>query len=109
MSPPIMARGELQHQHHQFAAHLATINNKTYGLDYELAEQFADYLGVRLKVTVARISVSCLDLDNGHTDMLAAGLVYNSERVKTIRPDRAATIRRGSWSTGVGNTRPQPR
>lgn len=61
------------------------INGKPFGLDYELAKQFADYLGVKLKVTV-RQNISQLfdDLDNGNADLLAAGLVYNSERVKII-------------------------
>lgn len=61
------------------------INGKPFGLDYELAKQFAEYLGVKLKVTV-RQNISQLfdDLDNGNADLLAAGLVYNSERVKTI-------------------------
>ena len=63
------------------------INGKPFGLDYELAKQFADYLGVKLKVTV-RQNISQLfdDLDNGNADLLAAGLVYNSERVKIISP-----------------------
>ncbi|VTP74617.1 Membrane-bound lytic murein transglycosylase F precursor [Leclercia adecarboxylata] len=44
------------------------------GLDYELAQHFADYLGVKLKMTV-RQNISQLfdDLDNGDADMLAAG------------------------------------
>ena len=48
---------------------------------------FADYLGVKLKVTV-RQNISQLfdDLDNGNADLLAAGLVYNSERVKNYQP-----------------------
>ena len=64
----------------------ATLNDKSYGFDYELAQQFADYLGVELKVTV-RQNISQLfdDLDEGKADMLAAGLVYNSERVKNYQ------------------------
>ncbi len=63
------------------------INGKPFGPDYELAKQFADYLGVKLKVTV-RQNISQLfdDLDNGNADLLAAGPVYNSERVKIISP-----------------------
>lgn len=82
----IMARGELRISTINSPLTFATINNKTYGLDYELAEQFANYLGVRLKVTV-RQNISQLfdDLDNGNADMLAAGLVYNSERVKNYQ------------------------
>ncbi|MGG8925120.1 transporter substrate-binding domain-containing protein, partial [Escherichia coli] len=58
-----------------------------FGLDDELAKQFAGYLGVKLKVTV-RQNISQLfdDLDNGNADLLAAGLVYNSERVKNCQP-----------------------
>ncbi len=43
--------------------------------------------GVKLKVTV-RQNISQLfdDLDNGNADLLAAGLVYNSERVKNYQP-----------------------
>ncbi len=42
---------------------------------------------MKLKVTV-RQNISQLfdDLDNGHADLLAAGLVYNSERVKNYQP-----------------------
>lgn len=63
------------------------INGKTIGLDYELAQQFADYLGVKLKITV-RQNISQLfdDLDNNDADILAAGLVYNSERSKNYQP-----------------------
>ena len=75
----IMARGELRISTINSPMTFATINDKTYGFDYELAQQFADYLGVELKVTV-RQNISQLfdDLDEGKADMLAAGLVYNS-------------------------------
>ena len=63
------------------------INGKTIGLDYELAQLFADYLGVKLKVTV-RQNINQLfdDLDHDRADILAAGLVYNSERSKNYQP-----------------------
>lgn len=63
------------------------INGKTIGLDYELAQQFADYLGVKLDITV-RQNINQLfdDLDNNKADVLAAGLVYNSERSKNYQP-----------------------
>lgn len=56
-------------------------NGKISGLDYELAQQFADYLGVKLQITV-RPNINALfdDLDNDAADLLAAGLVYNTER-----------------------------
>ena len=57
------------------------VNDKAWGLDYELAKAFADYLGVRLEITV-RQNINQLfdDLDDNNADLLAAGLVYNSQR-----------------------------
>ncbi|MEW5560690.1 membrane-bound lytic murein transglycosylase MltF [Enterobacter asburiae] len=82
----IQARGELRVSTIISPLTYASINEKDYGLDYELAQQFADYLGVKLNVTV-RQNISQLfdDLDNDKADMLAAGLVYNSERVKSYQ------------------------
>ncbi|XXN62357.1 membrane-bound lytic murein transglycosylase MltF [Enterobacter ludwigii] len=59
-----------------------TINNAPAGMDYELAKRFADYLGVKLEVEV-RPNLGDLfdDLDDGKADLLAAGLIYNSERL----------------------------
>ena len=59
-----------------------TINNAPAGMDYELAKRFADYLGVKLEVTV-RPNLGDLfdDLNDGKADLLAAGLIYNSERL----------------------------
>lgn len=83
----IQSRGELRVSTISSPLTYATLNGKPYGLDYELAQQFAHYLGVKLKVTV-RQNISQLfdDLDNGDADLLAAGLVYNSERVKNYQP-----------------------
>ncbi|TLV17488.1 membrane-bound lytic murein transglycosylase MltF [Klebsiella indica] len=82
----IIARGELRVSTINSPVTFTTINENTYGFDYELAQQFADYLGVKLKITV-RQNISQLfdDLDEGKADMLAAGLVYNSERVKNYQ------------------------
>lgn len=83
----IQARGELRVSTIHTPLTYNEINGKPFGLDYELAKQFADYLGVKLKVTV-RQNISQLfdDLDNSNADLLAAGLVYNSERVKNYQP-----------------------
>ncbi|UNA34301.1 transporter substrate-binding domain-containing protein [Klebsiella pneumoniae subsp. pneumoniae] len=96
----IIARGELRISTINSPMTFATMNNKAFGLDYELAKQFADYLGVTLKITV-RQNISQLfdDLDDGQADMLAAGLVYNQERVKTIRPAPPTILFHNSWST----------
>ncbi|MCV4690931.1 lytic transglycosylase F, partial [Escherichia coli] len=48
----IIARGELRISTINSPMTFATMNNKAFGLDYELAKQFADYLGVTLKITV---------------------------------------------------------
>ena len=82
----IKARGELRVSTVATPLTYNTVDGKTYGLDYDLAQHFADYLGVKLKVTV-RQNISQLfdDLDNDDADMLAAGLVYNSERVKNYQ------------------------
>ena len=82
----IVERGELRISTVQSPLTYATINGKVYGLDYELAQQFADYLGVKLKITV-RQNISQLfdDLDHGDADLLAAGLVYNTERVQNYQ------------------------
>ncbi|QKJ88250.1 Membrane-bound lytic murein transglycosylase F [Paramixta manurensis] len=63
-----------------------TINNAPAGMDYELAKRFADYLGVKLKVTV-RQNLSDLfdDLDDDKADVLAAGLIYNHERLERFQ------------------------
>ena len=82
----IQERGELHVSTILSPLTYTTVNGKDYGLDYELAQQFADYLGVKLKITV-RQNISQLfdDLDHGDADMLAAGLVYNSERVQNYQ------------------------
>lgn len=85
-----------------------TVNDKDYGLDYELAQQFADYLGVKLKVTV-RQNISQLfdDLDHGDADMLAAGLVYNSERIKSYQAGPTYYSVSQQLVYRVGSTRPK--
>ncbi|AXF74967.1 membrane-bound lytic murein transglycosylase MltF [Erwinia tracheiphila] len=56
------------------------------GMDYEMAKGFADYLNVKLHVTV-RQNLSKLfdDLENGKADILAAGLIYTGERGSHFR------------------------
>ena len=63
-----------------------TINDSPAGMDYELAKRFADYLGVKLDVTV-RPNLSDLfeDLEDDKADILAAGLIYNNERLARFR------------------------
>ncbi|POY68675.1 membrane-bound lytic murein transglycosylase MltF [Pantoea sp. PSNIH3] len=63
-----------------------TSNNAPAGMDYELAKRFADYLGVKLQVNVHQnLNDLFDDLDDGKADLLAAGLIYNSERLARFR------------------------
>lgn len=104
----IQERGELRVSTVQSPLTYATINGTVYGLDYELAQQFADYLGVKLKVTV-RQNISQLfdDLDHGDADLLAAGLVYNSERVKSYQAGPTYYSVSQQLVYRVGSTRPR--
>ena len=104
----IKERGELRVSTVLSPLTYSTFNNKDIGLDYELAQQFADYLGVTLKITV-RQNISQLfdDLDHGNADMLAAGLVYNSERSKNYQPGPTYYSVSQQMVYRVGNTRPR--
>lgn len=104
----IKERGELRVSTIQSPLTYTTVNDKDYGLDYELAQQFADYLGVKLKVTV-RHNISQLfdDLDHGDADMLAAGLVYNSERIKSYQAGPTYYSVSQQLVYRVGSTRPR--
>lgn len=104
----IKERGELRVSTVQSPLTYTTVNDKDYGLDYELAQHFADYLGVKLKVTV-RQNISQLfdDLDHGDADMLAAGLVYNSERIKSYQAGPTYYSVSQQLVYRVGSTRPK--
>ncbi|TNV20138.1 membrane-bound lytic murein transglycosylase MltF [Buttiauxella sp. B2] len=77
----IQARGILRVSTIQSPLTYIVYQGKKIGLDYELAQQFADYLGVKLEVTV-RPNIQELfdDIDNDKADVIAAGLVYNTQR-----------------------------
>lgn len=83
----IVARGELRVS--TLASPLTWINNNGLqsGLDYELVQHFARYLGVRLHITV-RNNISQLfdDLDKGRADLLASALVADEKRSAHYRP-----------------------
>ncbi|WP_245758976.1 membrane-bound lytic murein transglycosylase MltF [Xenorhabdus koppenhoeferi] len=78
----IMARGELRVN--TISSPLISLNskNKPIGFDYELTKRFADYLGVKLVIQFrANINQLFDDLENDKADFLAAGLIYNEERL----------------------------
>jgi membrane-bound lytic murein transglycosylase F len=104
----IQSRGELRVSTIVSPLTWTNINDKDSGLDYELARQFADYLGVKLKVTV-RQNISQLfdDLDHDRADMLAAGLVYNVERLKNYQAGPTYYSVSQQLVYKVGNYRPR--
>ncbi len=56
------------------------------GFDYELASRLAAYLGVRLVLIPLRDIASLFgDLKSNKADILASGLIYNPERLKSFR------------------------
>ncbi len=75
------------------------------GLDYELAREFANELGVQLEMKPAyRISSLYPALENGEIDIIAAGLSQSPERLKKFRPGPAyyyvsqqLVYKKGKW------------
>ncbi|PWC23214.1 MULTISPECIES: membrane-bound lytic murein transglycosylase MltF [Brenneria] len=104
----ILSRGELR---------ISTIDSPlTYylskgapaGLDYELAKRFADYLGVKLVVS-SRKNLDDLfdDLDDDDADILAAGLIYNHERLERYRAGPTYYSVSQQLVYRLGNARPK--
>ncbi|MFT6918599.1 MAG: membrane-bound lytic murein transglycosylase F, partial [Cognaticolwellia sp.] len=53
------------------------------GFEYELAQEYAEYLGVELKMMPSyNLKELFQQLDNGSVDLLAAGLAVTDERLK---------------------------
>ncbi|SLM62091.1 MULTISPECIES: membrane-bound lytic murein transglycosylase MltF [Dickeya] len=82
----ILSRGELRISTVTSPLTYTLSEGSPTGLDYELAKRFADYLGVKLVISV-RQNVDDLfgDLDHDDADLLAAGLIYNRERLSRFR------------------------
>jgi len=81
------------------------VDEQRSGLDYELAQQFADYLGVELRM---RPSYNLADLfpklQSDRVDLLAAGLAITEERSRYFRfapryyqVQQAVVYRKGNW------------
>lgn len=82
----IKARGELRVSTISSPLIYSTGKDGPSGLDYELAKRFADYLGVKLVMSPHHNINDLFDaLDSDDADMIAAGLIYNSERLKRAR------------------------
>ncbi|RSD30019.1 membrane-bound lytic murein transglycosylase MltF [Vibrio pectenicida] len=75
------------------------------GLDYELAREFANELGVQLEMKPAyRISSLYPALEKGEIDVIAAGLILSPERMERFRPGPAyyyvsqqVVYKKGNW------------
>ncbi|GKX55182.1 hypothetical protein SOASR030_12940 [Leminorella grimontii] len=81
----IIASGELNVDTLRAAPYYYQDDGGVKGLDYELAKMFADYLGVKLNIKTQRnVTDLFKGLENGKTDMLAAGLIFNQERMKAL-------------------------
>lgn len=82
----IMSRGELRISTLNSPLTYANTQQGPNGLDYELAKSFASYLGVKLVVNTHQNIDELFDsLADGHADLLAAGLIYNPERLNRTR------------------------
>ncbi|PHM46264.1 cystine transporter subunit [Xenorhabdus mauleonii] len=104
----ILARGELRVS--TIRSPLITLNNKNEptGFDYELTKRFADYLGVKLVIKF-RTNINQLfnDLENDKADFLAAGLIYNKERLAQTRTGPAYSLVLQQLIYRKGTTRPR--
>lgn len=79
----IQSRGVLRISTLNSALTYQQVKDQSQGMDYELAKRFADYLGVKLEVTV-RPTIKSLfnDLSEQHSDLLAAGLNWDEQRAQ---------------------------
>ncbi len=79
----IQERGVLRVSTVRSALTWQQMSNQSQGMDYELAKRFADYLGVKLEVTV-RPNIQSLfsDLTEQRSDLLAAGLNWDETRAR---------------------------
>ncbi|QTF07499.1 membrane-bound lytic murein transglycosylase MltF [Brenneria izadpanahii] len=104
----ILSRGELRISTVNSPLTHTISNGAPTGLDYELAKRFADYLGVKLVVS-SRKNLDDLfdDLDNDDADILAAGLIYNHERLGRFRAGPTYYSVSQQLVYRLGNTRPK--
>ncbi|NCO45904.1 MAG: transporter substrate-binding domain-containing protein, partial [Vibrio sp.] len=88
-------KSELDHIRERGVLRVGTLNNQlSYyigpdgpaGLDYELAREFANQLGVKLEMKPAyRLSSLFPALKNGEIDVVAAGLSQSNQRLNEYR------------------------
>ena len=104
----IQARGVLRVSTIESPLTWKLYQGKKIGLDYELAEQFARYLGVKLAITV-RPNIKELfdDIDNDDADLIAAGLVYNTQRSQQYQEGPAYYSVSQQMVYRIGSPRPK--
>lgn len=82
----ILERGELRVLSRYGPTSYFVQGDQLAGFEYELAQQFADYLNVRLKIIVPdSLSSMLTQLEQGRADMAAAGLTVTPERRQRYR------------------------
>lgn len=82
----IISRGELRVSAISSPLIYLDEHKNLHGFDYELVQSFADYLGIKLIVTI-RPSVELLfnDIEKEKADIGVAGLLYNKDRLQTMK------------------------
>ena len=82
----ILERGELRVVSRYGLTSYYNNGDELAGFEYELAQRFADYLGVTLKVTVPENLSKTLDMiESGQADIAAAGLTITRARQNKLR------------------------
>ncbi|WP_247869978.1 membrane-bound lytic murein transglycosylase MltF [Methylophaga sp. SB9B] len=82
----ILERGELRVVSRYGLTSYYTNSGQLAGFEFDLAQAFADYLGVELKVTVPNTLSKTLDMiENGQADIAAAGLTITRARQNRLR------------------------
>ncbi|UBX49216.1 membrane-bound lytic murein transglycosylase MltF [Providencia alcalifaciens] len=82
----IISRGELRISAVNSPLIYINEQHQLRGFDYELAQGFATYLGVKLKIIIRpTIEQIFKDLDNDDADIAVAGLLYNKDRLDTMK------------------------
>lgn len=82
----ILERGELRVVSRYGLTSYYNNGGELAGFEYELAQRFADYLGVTLKVTVPENLSKTLEMiESGQADIAAAGLTITRDRQNRLR------------------------
>ncbi|AFI83592.1 lytic transglycosylase F [Methylophaga nitratireducenticrescens] len=82
----ILERGELRVVSRYGLTSYYNNGDELAGFEFELAQRFADFLGVNLKISVPDTLSKTLNMiDNGQADIAAAGLTVTRDRQKRLR------------------------